>query len=677
MANFKGNPKKKQIKHQPKVDTKKVIPITTKSNRYYIIIFTIITFILYGNTLFNKYSMDDDFVIYQNKTVQGGIKSIPKIFTSLYSEGKLKYEYRPVVKASFAIEAQIFGANSPGVSHFINILLYLCTAIMLFYLLKKFLKDYNILFTVIIVILFIAHPIHTEVVASLKNRDALISFLSVLISLHFFVRYVETKKLWYTLIAMIFYGIGYFSKIDILTFIIVIPLVLYFFTEAKLKDLIIVFGILTITLLILRIAPRFYLPTPDRDLAFFENPLYFEKSRIIKVATGLWGLLFYIRLLVFPHPLVFYYGYNEIPIVDFGNVFVIISLIIHLALFVYAIMKIREKHLLSFVILFYLITISMFANIVKPAVGIVAERFIYISSLSFCIAIVYFIFKLLKIDFKIKQIPSNIKNKLFAGIFILLIPYTAKTISRNEDWKDFKSLYSTDIEHLSNSAKANTLYASFLLSVVHKNPKAPDVQENLKLAIKHYEKAIKIYPQYATSLNNLGSIYFTFYKDFKSAEPYFLKAIEAKPNYEEACFNLAYTYEKMGKVKRAKKYYMKTIEIKPDYLVAYSNLANLVFSTGDPNTAVEINKYAMKVGPLSDMPYINIGNYSLLSHDTIKAVAWWEVALKKNPSNEKLCNSLGNYFRSKGNTQKSDFYFNMENKANRLMQKTKRENEDK
>ncbi|NVO01935.1 MAG: tetratricopeptide repeat protein [Bacteroidetes bacterium] len=661
--------KKKQPKHQVKPDSKKVIPVASKSNRYYIILFTVITFILYGNTLFNKYSMDDDFVVYNNKTVQKGVKAIPKIFTSLYSEGKLQYEYRPIVKISFALESQIFGAK-PGVSHFFNILLFLATAVMLFYLLKKFLKDYNILFPVIIVILFIAHPIHTEVVASLKNRDALISFLSVLISLHFFVRYIEIKKIWTIFVAMFFFILGYLSKIDIMTFIVVIPLVLYFFTDAKPKEIFIVFTILVIAFFLSRLGPKLYLPSPDRQISFFENPLYFEKSIFIRTATGFWGLLFYLKLLILPHPLVFYYGYNEIPIVNFGNILVILSIIIHLALFVYAIMKIKEKHLLSFIILFYLVTISMFSNVLKPAVGIVAERFIYISSLSFCMAVAYFIFKYLKIDFKGKLIPSAIKNKVYIILLIILVPYSAKTISRNSDWKDFKSLYSADIDHLENSAKANTLYASLLLSEAHKNPKAPDVQEKLKMAIKYYEKAVEIYPKYATSLNNLGSIYFIFYQDYKAAEPYFLKALEAKPDYEESCFNLAFTYEKMGKNKKAKRYYLKAISIKPDYIVAYSNLANLVYSTGDPKTAIEINNYAMKAEPTSDMPYINNGNYCLLGSDTIKAVEWWEVALKKNPSNEKLCNSLGNYFRSKGNTTKSNYYFDLENKANRLRQKS-------
>jgi phage terminase large subunit-like protein len=82
----------------------------------------------------------------------------------------------------------------------------------------------------------------------------------------------------------------------------------------------------------------------------------------------------------------------------------------------------------------------------------------------------------------------------------------------------------------------------------------------------------------------------------------------------------------------------------------------------------------MKAVPNSDMPYINIGNYSLLSSDTTKAVEWWEVALKKNPSNGKLCNSLGNYFRSKGNMSKSNHYFDMENKANQMMQRAQKIN---
>lgn len=117
---------------------KKIALQSRNPAKIYALILIIFTFILYGNTLWNKYSLDDDLVIYKNPTVQKGIKGIPEIFTTFYSEGKQKYEYRPIVKTTFAIEYEVFGEN-PFISHLINVLLYIATILLIFFLLKKFL----------------------------------------------------------------------------------------------------------------------------------------------------------------------------------------------------------------------------------------------------------------------------------------------------------------------------------------------------------------------------------------------------------------------------------------------------------------------------------------------------------------------------------------------------------
>ena len=55
-----------------------------------------------------------------NALVHKGIKGIPQIFKSTYVIDKMKYsyEYRPLVKATFAIEYQFFKEN-PHVNSFI------------------------------------------------------------------------------------------------------------------------------------------------------------------------------------------------------------------------------------------------------------------------------------------------------------------------------------------------------------------------------------------------------------------------------------------------------------------------------------------------------------------------------------------------------------------------------
>jgi len=606
--------------------------------------------------------MDDDMVIYNNQTVHQGIKAIPKIFTSLYAEGKLKYEYRPIVKATFAIEYQLWGEN-PGISHFINILLFLATAILIYYLLKKFLNSYPRELPIFIVLLFIAHPIHTEVVSSLKNRDALLSFLGCLLAMNSFIRYVETKKVKHIIYGSLLFIFGYLSKSDSLTFLAVIPLVLYFFTDIKIKQLLWIGLILFAAMIIVRFGPKLYLPKPDRDLQFFENPLFFEKSRWIKMATGLYCLIFYIRILIFPHPLLFYYGYDMIPITNFANAWVLLSLIIHLGIFIYAMIKIKEKHMVSFAILYYLITISMFSNIVKPAVGIVAERFVYSASLGFCMVVAYSIFTLLKVDFQTKIITHSQKNKLAFAFLILLIPYSIKTIARNQDWKDFLTLYAHDIKYLDKSAKANTLYASTLLNEIHNNSNAPDTKAKLDLVINYYKAALNVYPKYATTWNNLGSVYFSFFQEYKKSIHCFRNAIQNKNDYVEAYFNLAYAYEKIDNADSAIYLYKKTIEIEPTYSYAYSNLGNLYFNLHDYNHAVFYNEQLMKVDPKTDLPYINMANYNIMRNDTIAAISYMEKAIEKIPNNYKVCMNLSRYYQLKGNIQKSSYYQNLANQA--------------
>ena len=64
------------IKSEPKY--------TSKHNIIIVAIIVVFSFILYGNTINNHYSLDDELVTNTNQTVKNGIKAIPEIFTTLY-----------------------------------------------------------------------------------------------------------------------------------------------------------------------------------------------------------------------------------------------------------------------------------------------------------------------------------------------------------------------------------------------------------------------------------------------------------------------------------------------------------------------------------------------------------------------------------------------------------------
>ena len=153
--------------------------------------------LIYFNSILNNYSMDDELVTQNHRLTSKGISAIPEIFRSPYYEDRAgyKYEYRPLVLVTFAIEHSIFGDN-PHVSHFINVLLYGLLCLVLFNLLKLLFASYDVTFALLVTLVFAAHPTHTEVVASIKNRDEILALLFGLFSLNYAWQFAKDGTWW-------------------------------------------------------------------------------------------------------------------------------------------------------------------------------------------------------------------------------------------------------------------------------------------------------------------------------------------------------------------------------------------------------------------------------------------------------------------------------------------------
>ena len=621
----------------PKADV--LTPASKKGNRYVVLFFFLFAFILYGNTILNKFAVDDSYVT-NNPQVQQGFKAIPGIFLTRYVNqqgnlGSTAADYRPVVKATFAIEYQLWG-NKPGRSHMVNILLYWALSVLLFFILRRLFYNYNILFPFLIAILFMAHPVHTEVVASLKNRDELLAFICGLGSLWFILEYADKQKIRYVFYAALIFFIGYLSKSAILPFLVLYPLVLYFFTNLPLKKIFPVLGVVLAAILLAQFGPHLFLPPVQRTTFFIENPLYFEKTSWIRLGTGLVSLLFYLRILVYPYPLLYYYGYNMIPITNLANVWALLSLLIHVVLFIYAIRKFREKHVLSFAILWYFIAIALYSNIIIPVVGIVGERFIFNASLGFCMAIVFIILKIFKTDPKSLTIEMDSRLKILAVLILLLLPYTIWSVSRNRDWRNLFDLYRNDVKSLGNSAKANIDYAGLLMNSVYQDENFLRTgginQFKYQTIISHFRRSLALYPKNYQTINDLGTVYLFMGKNYDSATYFLRKAIALDSTMQPAWVNLGMAYREQKQYPKAIECYEYILKINPNQIKAVFALADVYNDMGDFDRAVKMNEEMMKANPGLEMPYINIGNYYMGKTDTATAVSYWEKAAAINPS---------------------------------------------
>ncbi|MFZ5553618.1 MAG: glycosyltransferase family 39 protein [Bacteroidota bacterium] len=520
-------------------------------------IILVLCFFLYGNTLWNGYSMDDELVSYNHELVSKGIKGIPDIFTSRYAVNeKQNYEYRPMVLAVYAVEAQFFG-QKPATSHFFNILIYALCCFVLFLLLHRLFKNYHWILPVAATLIFLIHPIHTEVVASIKNRDEMLSFLFALFSLWVGLNFAETGKWKYLVFSVLLLGVSMLSKKSSMTFIALIPFTAWFFNVGGIKNKRVIF--LFAGLLLVYFIPQLMVKLlveekmVQRELLFFENPLY-DRSQYTfsdRVPFSFYTLAYYTRLMIFPHPLRVFYGYNEIEMAGWDHPMVWAGVLMVVALVVYGFYKIKTRQAWIFGIFFFFAGMSEFSNLVRPAPGIIAERFTFIPSIGFCIAVAWLLLELTKIPYReISAQRFKWPPSLRIAAVALFLLCSVKIISRNNDWYSHFTIYHHDITYTENSAKLNSLLGSQYVSQLEKEmvklnagqpPTLTFQQRKNKTdsALMLFNRALEIYPDYIAVNNNIGAVYFTYVQNYDSAGKYFKRAVELDTDYVQAHFNFA------------------------------------------------------------------------------------------------------------------------------------------
>ncbi len=640
-----------------------------KLNRRIILFFVVLCFLIYGKSVKNSYSMDDEFVVRNNQQVQQGIKAIPEIFKTTYvlNSQKSNYEYRPIVKASFAIECELFGVN-PHVSHFFNVLLYALSIVLLYKVLRHLLPSYNLVVPFVITLLFLIHPLHSEVVISIKNRDVLLSFMGFILSIFFYSKFVETKKYYHLFFGAFFILFGLMSKKDAMTIVAIIPFTLWFLKDVSFKRMIPIFVSYLVPILIYRFANKVANHNFSRKTLDWENPLYLGSTLIERIPSGFYSIYFYLKMFIIPHPLISYYGYNQVPVAKWSHPVVWIVLVALIAFGYYAVKKINTRSIWLFGVIFFLITISMFSNVVVPVVGIVGERFAFIPSLGLCFVAAWVIFKAFKFDFTNKELRfPALSSPIFLTLGLLMLLFGGRSFARIKDWKDTYTLYDTDVKNAPESAHANSLVAAASIQKIKQDPDMPLAEKRLQVqkAEKYYLEAIRIIPDYISTLNNLGMIYYTYYNQPERSIPYLKKAILLDTNYVEAYFNLATCEAKIKLYDEAEKHYLKSIKIDPNFVSTYFSLSAMYAEQQKFDDILKVNQEAIDKGIVSDVLWVNMGNVYFMKGDTATSIPYFEKCIELNHRNKFLNTFLANYFKEKGDLEKANKYYDYLNESNR------------
>lgn len=619
--------------------------------------FFVLTFIFYLNTLKNKYALDDEYITVTNiqekgknfypnhELVSKGFKGIPKIWKSRYAkDGESTFDYRPFTTTTFAIEYGLFGQN-PFISHLINLLIYSLTIWVVFCILYKLFEfhEYNFQYSFICSLLFLIHPIHTEVVNNLKCRDELMAFLFVILALWFSLKTYENFSVKNIVLIVLFLCLGLLSKRSAMLGFAIIPLCIILFRKIEIKKIIFTLSFVFVIQFIFHIIKNGVTEKSVRYFHHFENPLYIDHvSFFQKILIGIKTLGFYVKFLFVPYPFRFYYGVNTFDLYDIFDIYFFIGLSsIFISLFL--LLKSKNKILL-FAFLLFFGCISPFLNISTPAPGIIAERFAYFSSFGFCLIITFFF----------TQKFPNINYKSFKDLFkkpiIYLLPllliFLIMINNRNSKWHTKIELYENDIKYLEHSAKANSLLGNEYFEMLRNNSKKYPFKILIDKCLNHYSLAAKADSSIFTAYNNAGVIYFDFLGDIKTAKKKFELAIRHRPLYAQAYENLGNCYKNEKNFTKAFECYKKSIEIKPKQYSAYIAAINLFFELKKYKNALALVKVGQSEFPNDYQLTVFEANSYLSGEQREIAVEKFEEAYRLNPNIE-LRNFIDNLDKSK------------------------------
>jgi len=648
---------KKQIKStQQKLQKQKQSSLPVfKPNIWLAVISAVVGFALYFNTIKHEYVLDDVGAITGNEYVMEGISGIPKILSVgmwHFDNVNLGY-YRPLSMITFAIENEFFPKN-PHVSHLGNVILYAMTGFFLCLLLMNLFRNFHPIFAFIITLLFIAHPIHTEVVANIKSRDEILAYLNLIIGIFLLLLAYKNQKTNSKLIfvSCIFFYFALLSKESAMTGLLIAPLILFFSYNLTIKQSLIKTIPFALMILVFQMHKYGVLGTVTGQIPKdIVNYPYTEAET--KLSSTFLIFLQCIKMILFPHPLSYDYSYNQIPSSGFGSPLVLFGFLMAVALAYFSFKGLFKKSVLAFGVLLFCVTLAPALAFVFLRGGIFAERFLYAPSLGFSIVIVFLLVKIFKLNIhspgvKMLSLLKELKLILPAGIVFAL--YSFKTITRNPIWHDNMTLFSTDVNSSPNSCQVRRHYGSELINMGIAEKDSQKKIEWFNKGTEQLREGLRINPHFGDAFFKLGVAYQTVKVNNDSAIFYYTRAIQEAPGYAISYNNLGILYEGTGKQELASYYYNRAVEVNPYFPDGKRNSESHKKKTGldvrmfPTSTNLDSLERSTPQDKRDYNFYYKLGTDYASKGDYVNAAKSLENAVQLNPNHEHALVNLSNCY---------------------------------
>jgi protein O-mannosyl-transferase len=619
----------------------------------------VLCFVLNSNTLNNEYALDDGIIIHQNLNVQAGVKGIGKIMTTDAFQGYLDMvnsqsplsggRYRPLSIVTFAIEQSIFGetygleywehqrkladleSNNGSEKdikteinilqeiktkmdkstlaiapfrHYFQLFYFFLSMIVLLYFLRKHIFSQNSLLAFLTVLLFITHPVHTEVIANIKSRDEILSFLFVILTLHLSFNYINNKTQRNLILLIVSFILALLSKEYAMILPILIVIGWYTIALKEKKEIMNsgLFFLVSVAILFMYIRFTYFsnANTTNKITDVLNDP-YLYATPIERLASKVAIVLEYLRVLFFPKDLSSDYSYSHFAYIKFSNWKFIVSLLIYIGMGFGFLYTLKKRLKIAFPIAVFLGFFFLVNNLLFNIGATMGERLVYHSSFGLCLLLVMFG------DSIYQKITSSIMLKNVA-LLVLVLPvlvlFSFKTIDRNKDWKSVKTVPNSA---LANSNAGTNIYNNEFKKYYdkknHTDAETKEFENQLKIAIQYFDKAISIHENYVVAHMNRGLCYY-YLKDKKNAGIDWSRAAELFNGPNNFLKQNSYIFLQDGIFFGSKKMYKEALEslviaskMNPTEATIFQNLGGSYYMTGQFKLSADAFSRALTINP--------------------------------------------------------------------------------
>ena len=181
---------------------------------------------------------------------------------------------------------------------------------------------------------------------------------------------------------------------------------------------------------------------------------------------------------------------------------------------------------------------------------------------------------------------------------------------------------------IKNQSIHQSAYAEFAWAITYQN------QGNNEKAIEHYDKTIKLDPNFVEVYNNRGNVYQKKGEYARAIQDYD-RAIARNPDDADAYYNRGNTYGKKGDYGRAIQDYDKAITLNPAYAEAYNNRGSAYGTKGDYDLAIQDYDKAIALNPDDANAYTNRGKVYRAKGDYDRAIQDYDKVIALKPDGVK------------------------------------------